>query len=212
MKLKKIASLALAGIMAVSMLAGCNGAASSGDDNGTTTTPVDNSFAASVNAEMNDKQKAIVTFESSADLASAVNAVADKFDSNELNVTKTDWPTNDSIKGDFRDMLDADADEGVSTVADWNTNTSKRTAADIIIVPGRYTEEGLAKEIATFLGDKVVKNTVMPNGYKDNSANKFYKYTYTGDLAVTKVESLDGKVSAYVVGVVIEQTPTEVAL
>ena len=28
MKLKKIASLALAGIMAVSMLAGCNGAAS----------------------------------------------------------------------------------------------------------------------------------------------------------------------------------------
>ena len=209
MKLKKIASLALAGIMAVSMLAGCNGAASSGDDNGTTTTPVDNSFAASVNAEMNDKQKAIVTFESSADLASAVNAVAEKFDSNELNVTSTGWANNTTIKNDFRDMLDAD-DEGVSS--DWTNNTSKRTAADIIIVPGSYTEEGLAKEIATFLGNKVVKNTVMPNGYKDNSANKFYKYTYTGDLAVTKVESLDGKVSAYVVGIVIEQTPTEIAL
>ena len=206
MKLKKIASLALAGIMAVSMLAGCNGAASSGDDNGTTTTPVDNSFAASVNAEMNDKQKAIVTFESSADLVSAVNAVADKFNSVELSVNVTDWATDITIKNDFRDMLDAD-DEGVSS--DWTNNTSKRTAADIIIVPGKYTEEGLAKAIATFLGDKVVKNTVMPNG--DNVGGKMYKYTYTGDLAVTKVESLDGEVSAYVVGVVIEQTPAEIA-
>ena len=206
MKLKKIASLALAGIMAVSMLAGCNGAASSGDDNGTTTTPVDNSFAASVNAEMNDKQKAIVTFESSAELTSAVNAVADKFDSDELNVTSTGWANNTTIKNDFRDMLDAD-DEGVSS--DWTNNTSKRTAADIIIVPGKYTEEGLAKEIATYLGNNVVKNTVMPNGH--NATSKFYKYTYTGDLAVTKVESLDGKVSAYVVGIVIEQTPTEIA-
>ena len=206
MKLKKIASLALAGIMAVSMLAGCNGAASSGDDNGTTTTPVDNSFAASVNAEMNDKQKAIVTFESSADLVSAVNAVADKFNSNELNVNSTYWHRNPTIVNDFRDMLDAD-DDGVSS--DWTNNTSKRTAADIIIVPGKYTEEGLAKEIATYLGSNVVKNTVMPNG--DTVSGKMYKYTYTGDLAVTKVESLDGKVSAYVVGVVIEQTPTEIA-
>ena len=207
MKLKKIASLALAGIMAVSMLAGCNGAASSGDDNETTTTPVDNSFAASVNAEMNDKQKAIVTFESSADLVSAVNAVADKFNSSELDVAITDWTKNKTILKDFRDMLDADAVDGVSS--DWEDNNSKRTAADIIIVPGKYTEEGLAKEIATYLGDKVVKNTVMPNG--DNVGGKMYKYTYTGDLAVTKVESLNGKVSAYVVGVVIEQTPTEIA-
>ena len=209
MKLKKIASLALAGIMAVSMLAGCNGAASSGDDNGTTTTPVDNSFAASVNAEMNDKQKAIVTFESSAELTSAVNAIADKFDSDELSVATTGWAGSKILKIDFRDMLDADNDEGVSS--DWEDNTSERTAADIIIVPGKYTEEGLAKEIATYLGNHVVKNKVMPNGYNDTSANKFYKYTYTGDLAVTKVESLDGKVSAYVVGVVIEQTPTEIA-
>ena len=209
MKLKKIASLALAGIMAVSMLAGCNGAASSGDDNGTTTTPVDNSFAASVNAEMNDKQKAIVTFESSAELTSAVNAIADKFNSTELNVTITDWAKNPTLNKDFRDMLDADDDDGVSS--DWEENTSERTAADIIIVPGKYTEEGLAKEVATFLGNKVVKNATMPNGYNATATNKFYKYTYTGDLAVTKVESLDGKVSAYVVGVVIEQTPTEIA-
>ena len=207
MKLKKIASLALAGIMAVSMLAGCNGDASSGDDNGTTTTPVDNSFAASVNAEMNDKQKAIVTFESSAELTSAVNAIADKFNSTELNVTITDWAKNPTLNEDFRDMLDADDDNGVSS--NWNTNTSERTAADIIIVPGKYTEEGLAKAVATFLGDKVVKNNVMPNGH--DAGSKFYKYTYTGDLAVTKVESLNGEVSAYVVGVVIEQTPTEIA-
>ena len=60
MKLKKIASLALAGIMAVSMLAGCNGSSSSSSE---PTTPPETvtGVAATINANLDDK-KDVVSF------------------------------------------------------------------------------------------------------------------------------------------------------
>ena len=206
MKLKKIASLMLAGIMAVSMLAGCK----SGTPNTDPTepeTPVDSSFAAAVNAELNDKQKAIVTFENDATLSNALKAVADKFDSNAVNKNTTDWARG-QVVADFRVMLDCTDDDGISS--DWENRTSDRTAADIIIVPGKYTEDGLAKEVAKFLGNEAVKQSVMKNGY--NATDKFYEYEYTGDIAVEAVVSLSGEVSAYIVGVVVNQTVTELAV
>ena len=74
MKLKKIASLALAGIMAVSMLAGCNGSSSSSSE--PTTPSVDNSFAAAVNAELSDEAKATLSLSSDSELTAALNKVS----------------------------------------------------------------------------------------------------------------------------------------
>ena len=205
MKLKKIASLMLAGIMAVSMLAGCK----SGTPNTDPTepeTPVDSSFAAAVNAELDDKQKAIVTFENDATLSNALKAVADKFDSSTVNTNATKWATG-QVLSDFRVMLDCTDNAGISD--SWDKSTSDRTAAEIIIVPGKYTEDGLAKEVAEFLGDKAVKESVMKNG--KSIGGKFYEYEYTGDIAVEAVVSLSGEVSAYIVGVVVNQTVTEQA-
>ena len=205
MKLKKIASLMLAGIMAVSMLAGCK----SGTPNTDPTepeTPVDSSFAAAVNDELDDKQKAIVAFENDATLSNALKAVADKFDSNAVNKDATDWARG-QVVADFRVMLDCTDDDGIGS--DWDDRTSDRTAAEIIIVPGKYTEDGLAKEVAKFLGNKAIKESVMKNGATVNK--KFYEYEYTGDIAVEAVVSLSGEVSAYIVGVVVNQTVTEQA-
>ena len=207
MKLKKIASLMLAGIMAVSMLAAC-GSTTPNTDPTEPETPVDSSFATAVNAELNDKQKAIVTFENDATLSNALKAVADKFDSNTVNKNTTDWASGQVVT-DFRVMLDCTDTDGISS--DWENRTSNRTAADIIIVPGKYTEDGLAKEVAKFLGDKAVKQSVMKNGYNATATGKFYEYEYTGDIAVEAVVSLSGEVSAYIVGVVVNQTVTELA-
>ena len=107
MKLKKIASLALAGIMAVSMLAGCNGGNGGNGDDVVVTPPTDTSFAASVNAELSDKQKAILTFESDAALDTALKAVADKFDSVALSTTKSEFKTG-NVMNDFLAMVDAE--------------------------------------------------------------------------------------------------------
>ena len=55
MKLKKIASLALAGIMAVSMLAGCKDGSSSSTPTEPDVNPVDSSLANYVNNELDAK-------------------------------------------------------------------------------------------------------------------------------------------------------------
>ena len=72
MKLKKIASLALAGIMAVSMLTACG----EGDSNSTVTPPVDNTTSTGLSAQLGDEASALtnskVTFADSTTLNNAL--------------------------------------------------------------------------------------------------------------------------------------------
>lgn len=72
MKLKKIASLALAGIMAVSMLTACG----EGDSNSTVTPPVDNTTSTGLSAQLGDEASDLtnskVTFADSTTLNSAL--------------------------------------------------------------------------------------------------------------------------------------------
>ena len=72
MKLKKIASLALAGIMAVSMLTACG----EGDSNSTVTPPVDNTTSTGLSAQLGDEASALtnskVTFADSTALNNAL--------------------------------------------------------------------------------------------------------------------------------------------
>ena len=79
MKLKKIASLMLAGVMAVSMLAACG-------DNSSTTTPVvppvdDDTATSAISAALNDqlfsKQADLLSFESNSKLASLLDRIAE---------------------------------------------------------------------------------------------------------------------------------------
>ena len=79
MKLKKIASLMLAGVMAVSMLAACG-------DNSSTTTPVvppvdDNTATSAISDALNDqlfsKQADLLSFESNSRLASLLDRIAE---------------------------------------------------------------------------------------------------------------------------------------
>ena len=74
MKLKKIVSLALAGILAVSMLAGCG---DNGDSNSTVTPPVDNTpasaIASALNAQLSGNQADLLSFEANSKLANAMS-------------------------------------------------------------------------------------------------------------------------------------------
>ena len=201
MKLKKIASLMLAGIMAVSMLAACG-------DNAASSTPtepvepVDNSFAAAVNEELSDSEKAIVSFEADDALVSALTATADKLGDAFLSGTTISWKSGEDVEN-FREMMDAVGNEGIGD-AFVAANTSDTTAASILVVPGNYTEDGMTKEVVKMLKGQI--NTAkMPN----ESTSHAYKYAYAGKIAVVKVNSLDGNNSAYVIGVVVDQTVTE---
>ena len=204
MKLKKIASLMLAGIMAVSMLAGCKSGTTT-DDGNTDVKPVDSSFAAKINDELDDDQKAIVTFKADSTLESALNKAAGMIDVTALKVTNTGWLVDGNVLKSFTEMVDADGN-AFDTV--FEKNDKDQTGAAILVVPGNLTEKGMTEAVVDEL-DKQIKNSVLPNGY--DAGAKFYKYTYEGKIAVAKVDSNNGKVSAYVVGIVIDQTATEIA-
>ena len=226
MKLKKIASLMLAGIMAVSMLTACNTTSNgdSNDDDVIVTPPTDTSFAAAVNGELSGPQKAVITFGSDSTLASVLNNVA-----NELKTSYVDSTTVNIINGgyddskDFRHLLglgaaksftarggsfatNVDNNDGQWTYFNKSVTTSE-TLADLIVVPGNLTEEGVAEKVASFVGNLI--DNRMPNDNGATTGDK-YVYDYTGDIAVVKVTSLSGDYSAYVVGLTVTQTATKV--
>ena len=86
MKLKKIASLMLAGIMAVSMLAGCKTGTTT-DDEKNPTTPATPSVVTYANDALNAAQKEVFTFKANAELDTILKDVAtsaDNFDSDKI--------------------------------------------------------------------------------------------------------------------------------
>ena len=200
MKLKKIASLMLAGIMAVSMLAGCK-SGTTPDDGNTDVKPVDSSFATAVNNELSDEYKALVTFGSDSALASAVNKVAA---STEFGTANLGWMTG-SVAETFRELLNIDANNRFA-VDCFKNATKEKTVADLIIVDGALTESGLAKAVADEL-EKYDSRDYFPL----NGVGQTYDYDYAGNIAVTKVTVLNGTGSYYVVGMTITMTPTKVA-
>ena len=127
MKLKKIASLMLAGIMAVSMLAGCEGKSNSGDDNnGEVVVPVDSSFAAAVNKLLNTAQKNTLGITADSTLDAALNNVMDKISTHELATALSDnnyqigFVTNSDAE-DFRHLMGLDDDASLTTAVNNST-------------------------------------------------------------------------------------------
>ena len=203
MKLKKIASLMLAGIMAVSMLAGCKGAASSNTAD-PEVKPVDNSLSAYVNEKLDDELKNIVTFSSDSKLESALNKAASMVDENTLKTTSPTWISSGAIFESFGEMLDTNCD----AISDFASTDKDSTAAFLYVVPGNFTEGGMKDQVVSMLKSDIVAAAKLPGA---NGAGT-YRYTYTGKIAVVSVDSNNGDYSAYVVGIVIDQTAKKVTV
>ena len=210
MKLKKIASLMLAGIMAVSMLTACGGNTTGNEEEKPPVVdPVDTSFAASVNELLSTEQKNVITFTNDSTLNGVLAKVAPTIDSwnlmtfnmGEGNVFVTD-------ARDMRHLLGIDRDNSMvfHKKLFYNTATSATTAADIFVVDGSYTEEGVAEFVADFVGNLIAKDHMPAVGAKGVN----YRYAYTGSIACTKVTNLSGDFESYVVAFTMTQTPTEV--
>ena len=222
MKLKKIASLMLAGVMVVSMLTACGDKGSSSSE-GTVVTPVDNSFAAAVNEEMSTATKNVLTFSSDATLASTLNKVADKVASSTLvDFTKAGFVSTTDAE-DFRHLMGIGRTNSLMLGIDnkyydpftgsaykyFSTASSATTVADLVVVPGNLTEEGVAEYVADAAEDLIVAKR-MPATGTVTATNKTYRYAYTGNIAMVKVDNLGGDFSAYIVALTVTQTPTEV--
>ena len=205
MKLKKIASLMLAGVMAVSMLAGCSGKTEEkpGTEN-PEVTPVTGA-AAVVNAELDDK-KDIIEFGNDAGLQSVLTNYFEKNVNKPSDMTGYQSKTTVSPENGQGAMMQA-----LSKVTGYkvdgfyydivNDNTSKTTAMEVYVLSGKLlTEENALKLVGQHL------DTVsMPE--EDTSGNK--RYSYTGNVAAVNAQTKGKTENVWVIGVTITQTPAD---
>ena len=210
MKLKKIASLMLAGIMAVSMLTACGGKTTGNEEEKPPVVdPVDTSFAASVNDLLSTEQKNVITFTNDSTLNGVLAKVAPTIDS--WNLLTFNMGAGHVFVTDARDMrhllgIDRDNSMVFGKKLFKNDATSATTAADIFVVDGSYTEEGVAEFVADYVEGLIAKDHMPAVGAKKVP----YRYAYTGSIACTKVTNLSGDFESYVVAFTMTQTPTKV--
>ena len=206
MKLKKIASLMLAGIMAVSMLAGCKGDSSSTPtDSDTEVTPVTGA-AAAINAELDGKNGEI-SFSEGNDLQKLMETYLKNNTVDLTTAQTTAVNVNNATTGIGKDISDsAVALLGVDSLG-FNNNPDhilstggdkEITNIETYVLSGKLlTLEGALKMVGQHINDlKLV----------EESSDGKYTYSYAGEVAAAKAESEGKSASAWVVSVTITRS------
>ena len=218
MKLKKIASLALAGIMAVSMLAGCSGKTENEENNGNQNQVAAATVADYANSLLSKDQKNVFEFENSADLTAALKKVAsdsEKFTSADIEVYSKLYAYGPSIvvselaaelKKDLElNFSNADDQDGLATTNKKGT----KTVGFVYGVSGK-----LEQDTAVQLIINSWKGTMNNDGYFPATISGSTKLDcdYTAEISAVKVTAPDNKdVSTWVIAIVVTQTAVEVA-
>ena len=220
MKLKKIASLALAGIMAVSMLAGCKDNPSSSSEPTNPVNPVTSDVADAVNKLLSGDQKEVMTFGTSSALLNAVKAVAGDSGvvtptmiANAYDTNKTAFATNDSYEEGVAKKVKEKFTTGVINLGDtgWRTFTTtdptnqekSSSCLYVYVVSGDMSEDTIARNFLAAWGSSI-DDTTLSSKTKDGD-----DIAYDGDIAAVKVyNSKDATKTAWVVGVMITETVT----
>ena len=217
MKLKKIASLMLAGVMAVSMLAACG-------DNSSTTTPVvppvdDNTATSAISDALNDqlfsKQADLLSFESNSKLASLLDRIAEDDEDFEIRdglVNGAARPTLLAPGG-----VNADITNIVNAAFNGTNPAVAMTNGDIVVNHDDnraylyvYTVDGSMQDVDQIA--RAVMNGV--NGLQEHvydvvgivdSTALSQDYEYKGYAEMVKITNDNSSDTAWVVAVLVEQ-------
>ncbi|OUN40178.1 hypothetical protein B5G28_02120 [Faecalibacterium sp. An77] len=177
MKLKKIVSLALAGILAVSMLTACD---SKGGSSSEPTEPVDTSIATVLNdAQADNEVKADFTYSNDAEKAveKALAAYGSDAEVKDVKTVVTDALNVSSVK---------------SVVALYEYNTTERTYVYVLKDQSSMTDEALMKSVASKIDFASLQSEAKNGGIK-------YSFNNEGTVAMVKSETINGNVNRYVV-------------
>ena len=210
MKLKKIASLMLAGVMAVSMLAGCSGNGNGGNGGeGEGQVNTDNLSAASIIAELNEDTTEKVTFSANSSLENALNKAVSVVGSGNLNDT-------DYVARTTADIAELDLVRVFTfPKAEKDEDLDAETRIWGMVIPAADFSEKIAVDLFAEMVDQKVEDLETYNQYKVASKTKvadgdtYTKYSYTGNIAVVKVEDVTTGYTGYVGVMTVTCTPAE---
>lgn len=213
MKLNKVLALALSGVMAVSMLAGCSGNGASDKDDGGVV--VNNGTAANVIAALDEDTTNVVSFSEDASLQAALEKAVKNAGNNANAVTakvlnQIDPDISKSSK------LTALATSSAAGIGDsHDKEVSKMTVVTNNSQTPGMSEEYLVDVMANMI-DKKVANLKLSEADKgvtftDKDGNEYwYTFDYTGNVAVAEMTDAVTGVTTYVAVYTITRTPTKV--
>lgn len=231
MKLKKIAALALAGMMAVSMLAACS-------DKTTTDNEEENNIVAAADAAayandaLSAELKEYITVKTSTTLDGWVKDIAtdtSKFGSNDIAydydkiLTLADlWNGNKPAHRDglMAALKEKVVDTNVVYQNDFNdgfktapvTGSDTQTGSNMYVMSGMLDEKTAVQNVVK----SVINGTTFPDAIVDSTNGGYDKIShncdYVVEISALKVASdSNSSKSAWVIGVVVTQTVTKVA-
>ena len=224
MKLKKIASLMLAGVMAVSMLTACGEGKTDPENPDNPVVVPETGIVAAVNNGQNADNDVKITFTSDstldAALASAVKAFGEEQKSSDLYtriMALTGIEGNmDLISGgmhQYNGMLHGDHVAGEWLANHFNEAEDKAngdvvTALETVVInsTNKLTEEMAMKQVASEIDSKIDK--LNATSYKKGTTlggQKYCDYSYTGNVSMVKVVKADSTVN-YCFAYTITQT------
>ena len=216
MKLKKIASLALAGIMAVSMLAGCksNPADPENPTNPETTTGI----VAAMNNGQSATNKIKVTFSSDASveagMTAALKALGDGAATTNANTLTELVASRTGITTDVGMSIVSDPDDETDGNLDDADKVDGKviTGLTVFRVDDVLTETAAERKAVSQI-DAIIANlpdtTFVDDKTSTGTGNgeKYADYSYTGTINMVSVENSNGTTSYYV-GYTITRTAT----
>ncbi len=194
MKLNKVLALALSGVMAVSMLAGCSNNTNGGKDEQTPATGI----VAAVNNGQSADNKVKVTFTADATLDSqlskAINACAEKATEEEVQAKLEKIIGGDIVK--LNGSLAVGGD-----FMPWSTSVDedgeKIVGVRVIKVEANYSENAALNAIADKV-DAITQNLVKNSLNKNAQINsKYAAYDYAGTVSMVETTALDGTTNYY---------------
>ena len=225
MKLKKIASLMLAGVMAVSMLSACGEGSGNGNGNEDENKPVEtvSNAVTYANDMLDSDMKEYVNFISSTALdgwAAKYTTDTGKFSADDIsnvyaNTSSDGWggqqkKMENQLTSDLRDANILVADD--TTIGKMPADKVSQSKPMVMVLSGMLDEKSAVEAAVTTLGNWAIGNTPVkcPETVKDGDT--VYNCDYTVEINAVKVtnDSLNGE-SAWVISMVINQKVTKAA-
>ena len=214
MKLKKIASLALAGVMAVSMLAGCSGKGNnSGNNNGNGVVTATGVNADTVIAALKDATTEAVKVTASSELQNELETVVKYLGDASFSIGHRDFDFDKDnmtiFTGvDYVDDIDFD-DEDNYKKAQTVIFTCATSAIDGVgnDVDDTISKLAIARSIDADIDSLVLKENDLDDGEEVKDGDDYYTFNYTAELAVVKISNAAGQ-TAYVYACTVTCTPS----
>ena len=228
MKLKKIASLMLAGVMAVSMLTACGSNDGTGNGNNGNENPDPTPATTSVVDAVNKGQSAAnavkidFTVNSKLDntLAKAVSVYGNDATNDEVADAIARMTGLESVSAgpdyssigwvDEYGFLTETVDRAVAL--QWNKDAKGKVYTLFVVSQfPAWTEEAALNMVAEVADEMIAKLDAHSNVDTLKAGDKYYTYGYDGNISMVSVKNLDGTTDYYV-AYVVNQTVTESTL